>query len=301
MRGLIPTGTGRRSYQRPDLFRHDHIHPQVGISRGSYPSGVAEPPGPERGAIVFSRGQLAAAIGRFAVSFVLLVAVLDALEVDVASVGGAALAIGLPTLLAMGYYGIVTRISGPYGIEFEFGERQVDPEAGESFEFDPQTVDVEPADIEAPMREPERWEGTEKQARATVLAFEIGEAAQYYATWMDEYIEGTTQYIVNMPRLSYVIFVDDGTFEGLMEASAFYSLFQLDARRFVERLRSVDEITELAAVVTATVPRDSTNKDALVAMEDAGTEMLAVVDGRGEFTGVITQASLGRELFVELF
>lgn len=163
-------------------------------------------------------------------------------------------------------------------------------------------MDVEPADIEAPMREPERWAGTEKQARANVLAFEVGEAPQYYATWRDEYTEGITQYIVNMPRLSYVIFVgESGTFEGLMEASEFYSRFQLDKRRFVERLRAVDEITELTAVVTATVRRGSTNKDALVAMEAAGTELLAVVDERGEFLGVITQASLGRELLGELF
>lgn len=52
--------------------------------------------------------RLAVFIAGFVLSFLLLVAALDALEVDLPSVGGAALALGLPTLLVMGYYPIVT-------------------------------------------------------------------------------------------------------------------------------------------------------------------------------------------------
>lgn len=238
----------------------------------------------------------------FAISTLLLVFALSAWGMtDEMSIGGAVILTGLPTVLVMGYYGMVKEIS-IRGFVIKFRKRSIESEESVSLEFDPEEIGGGSPTVEAAVPDFDRWADVVKRTRPTVLSFRLGESPYYdMVTEREQYIEDINKYIENMPRLSYVVFNDkDGTFRGLMDDRDFRSLYHTDPDGFINLLESEEELLDLPGVVTASVPEGTRNDRALDKMEDAGVDMLAVVDDQDRFNGVITQDMISRQLVTDL-
>ncbi len=132
------------------------------------------------------------------------------------------------------------------------------------------------------------------QVHPTTLSFVVGKK-EYYGQWaIGEYIRELGEY----PKFRFILFTDaKGKFKGCMKVSDYKNLLQTsDVVEMIESGRILND----DRVIRNSVQITSTNKQALIEMDRVNVNMLAVVDHKDKFIGVITQDEIVRNIITKV-
>jgi hypothetical protein len=196
----------------------------------------------------------------------------------------------VPFIVLLMVSGRLTEIGGPGGISLSMRDEVRKPI---SPELSKMKLEVDP---EITMDKGSRVDLEQQIARnpPTTLSFQIGRTGCYNESAIQHYIDE----VHGHPNFRNILLTDrEGRFNGLLRVEDFRML--LREGDVVAQLES-GRVLEDSRVITASIPIDSTNQQALGEMERLHSNTLAVVDRHEGFVGVISQEGIVRKVLARV-